>query len=469
MLTMSPCFQTPAPAAAFCFRSRSQGSVLIVALLITALIALALGSYINLNLTSSRLAKRTLNGYAGLNLGEAGVEEGVWSINRFAAGDSSAWSGWTQTGAAAWHKFTDFDFDAGITGSVKVYVDNYAPPVGVAPKVIALAAIERNGESAVTKMIEVTLRRRSYFANGIVAKRQLVFHGANTSVDSWNSDPDQNPLTAPVDYSPAVRVDHGSIAAGSSAVNALLVNHAQIWGYAATGGAPPQLSASGTIRGATTPVGLQVDPNRVSADFNADFPVIPMPADGVTLASIGPTLGTVGTATRWRTENLYLSGTQTLTIQGAVTLIITAAPGTLGVNVTGNASIIIPSGSSLTIYLESNLLIGGQGLANGNVQAGTFKIWGADQSISGQSFQLVGNGALKAAIYAPNADLQLNGNGDMMGSIVGRDVTFTGNAAFHFDESLADSSANAPFGVGKWKELISETDRSPYLHLFSGW
>lgn len=447
----------------------ARGSVLIVALLVTALIALALGSYINLNLTSSRLAKRTLSGYAGLNLGEAGVEEGLWSINRFAAQDPAAWNNWTQSGGAAWRKFADFDLDPGLAGSVKVYVDRYAPPVGVAPKVIALASVERSGDAPITKMLEVTLRRRSHFANGIVAKNQLVFRGANTTVDSWNSDPDQNPATPPVDYSNGVRIDHGSIAAGSSAVDALLVNHAQVWGFAATGGAPPQLLAGGNIRGATTPVGVIVDPNRVSTDFNADFPAITMPNDGVTLASIGATLGTFGTTTRWRCANLSLSGHQTLTIQGDVTLIITAAPGTQGVSITGNASIVIPNGSSLTLYVEGDVLIAGQGLANANVQAANCKIWGTNQTASGQSFHVAGNGALRSAIYAPNADLEVNGNGDMMGSIVARDITFTGNAAFHFDESLADAGTGTPFGISRWRELTSATERSTYLPLFTGW
>ena len=446
-----------------------KGSVLIVALLITALIALALGSFINLNLTSSRLAKRTLNGYVGLNLGEAGIEEGVWSINRFAAGDKAAWNGWTQSGGAAWHKFADFDLNPGISGSVKVYVDQYAPTVGLSPKVIALAAVERKGETPITKMLEVTLRRRSHFANALVAKERLVFHGINTSVDSWNSDPDKSSLTPPIDYDAGVRADHGSIAAGSPAVNALLVNHAQVWGYAATGGAPPQLNSDGSIRGANTPLGVSLDPTRVSTDFNADFPTIPMPTDGVLVDSIGATLGTLGTKTRWRCDSLVLTGTQTLTIQGDVTLIITATPGTAGVSVTGQASIIIPAGSSLTLYSESDLLIAGSGLGNANVQAGTCTIWGCDRSTLGQSFQLAGNGTLKSAIYAPNADIQVNGNGDIMGSIVGRNISFTGNAAFHFDEALANAGGAGSFAVGKWRELTSEADRSRYLDLFSGW
>jgi hypothetical protein len=57
----------------------------------------------------------------------------------------------------------------------------------------------------------------------------------------------------------------------------------------------------------------------------------------------------------------------------------------------------------------------------------------------------------------------------MMGSIVGRNISFTGNAAFHFDEALANTGGAASFAVGKWRELTSEADRSRYLDLFSGW
>jgi len=128
-----------------------------------------------------------------------------------------------------------------------------------------------------------------------------------------------------------------------------------------------------------------------------------------------------------------------------------------------------PAGSSLTLYIESDLLIAGQGLANANVQPGTCKIWGTDQSTRGQNFQIAGRGALQSAIYAPNADIAVNGNGDMMGSIIARNITFTGNAAFHFDEALAETGSDAPFGVGKWRELTDPTERAPYLSLFTGW
>src|SRR4051812_38224302 len=106
----------PRPAASPRRRPAERGAILIVALLLAALIAVALGSYLNLNLSSSRLAKRSFNGYAALNLAESGAEEAVWSFNRTQRGDRDAWSNWTNNGLAAWQKFADFNFGANTTG-----------------------------------------------------------------------------------------------------------------------------------------------------------------------------------------------------------------------------------------------------------------------------------------------------------------------------------------------------------------
>lgn len=443
--------------------------MLVVALIIAGLIALGLGTFLSLNLTSSRLAKRSLHSYAALNLAEAGTEEAVWSINRAVGGDAAAWNGWTQNAGAAWQKFPNFNFSPGTTGYVKVHIDNFNPSAGVQPKIVALASIDPTNEAAVTKMIEVSIRRRSYFASGLVARNSIVFNGTNSSVDSWNSDPDQNAATPPVNYSAAVRIDNGSVAGGSTANTAVRVNQANIWGTVTTGGAQPQVGTLGSIRGANTPPGVQVDPNRVSTDFNADFPVITAPTGGTSIASVGATLGTVGVPTSWRCTSISLSGNQTLTILGDVTLVLTALPGTTGLSVTGNAQIVIPAGSSLSLYTEADVRIGGRGLANNNVQPISFKLWGTGPMTPAQDIQIAGNGDLCGVIYAPNGDVKINGNGNVMGSVIAHDITLVGNAAFHYDESLGVTGPNTPFGIAQWRELNSAADRSVHLPLFSGW
>ncbi|MBK8857173.1 MAG: hypothetical protein IPN11_05635 [Opitutaceae bacterium] len=447
----------------------ARGSVLIVALLLSAIIALMLGSYLNLNLSSTRLAKRSFHSTAALNLVEAGAEEAVWSFNRVTAGHNDGWTDWNTDGTSAWKKLSGFDFGANTSGWTKVYVTSTNPPARTNPKVVALASVNPPDGPPVTRMIEVVLRRRSYFSNGLVAKDRIVFSGANASVDSWNSDPDGDPATPPVDYSAEVRRDQGSVASMNVANTAMLVNQADIWGYVYTGGSQPQVGSNGSIRGADTPEDVRIDANRITTDFNAALPAVAAPADGITIANIGSTLGTAGLATRWRCAAINLSGNQTLTIRGDVTLILTATSGMNAISVTGNAGIIVPAGSTFTVYTEGNVRIAGNGIGNANIQPRTLQFWGTHPTAGGQEMQIAGNGALRTVVYAPNASVTINGNGNVLGSVVANDITLVGNAAFHYDESLANSGEDTPYGITKWRELSTAESRAAYAEVFAGW
>ena len=128
-----------------------------------------------------------------------------------------------------------------------------------------------------------------------------------------------------------------------------------------------------------------------------------------------------------------------------------------------------PEGSSLTCYVTASVKVAGKGVANGNVSPVSFQIYGVNTTVAGQDIAIVGSGALAAVIYAPNGDVTVNGNGDVMGSIVARSIKLTGNAAFHYDEALADRDSNEPFAISKWRELTSAADRARYSGLFEGW
>src|SRR4051812_5839133 len=94
-------------------RNDRRGSVLIVTMLLIAMLALVLGSYYNLSLTSSRQTRRTFDRNTAFHLAEAGIEEAVWSYNQTLAGSASGWSGWNKDGSTAWRKFTDFTLTSG--------------------------------------------------------------------------------------------------------------------------------------------------------------------------------------------------------------------------------------------------------------------------------------------------------------------------------------------------------------------
>src|SRR4051812_47417821 len=101
------------------FQSK-RGAVLIVTLIIMAIVALALGSYLSLNLSTSRLSRKSYQQATAFHLAEAGAEEAVWSFNRAAIQSADAWDGWTSASPAAWHKFSGFDLGGNTNGTVKV-------------------------------------------------------------------------------------------------------------------------------------------------------------------------------------------------------------------------------------------------------------------------------------------------------------------------------------------------------------
>jgi len=447
-----------------------RGAVLLVALIVMAVLALGLASYLNLNLNSARMAQRNFQGTAAFNLAETGAEEALWSINRANAGQADAWADWTMLNPGARRRFTGFDL-GNATGSVKVYVDNHQPTGSARPHIVAFATVESDNGTRVSKMIEVWLRRRSRFSAGLLAKESITFAGNNASVDSWNSDPDNDPSTPAREYPGDGRSDGGTVASVSIANTAVLVNNADIFGYVFTGGSQPEVGKNGSITGKNTPAGVKIDTSRISTDFSATFPNVPLPLDGEPLDSITSTatLGTPGTTTKWRCPSISLSGKQTLTIHGDVILVLTAGSGNKAIEVTGQASILITENASLTVYTDGDVLIAGNGIGNANARTASFQLYGTNTSVAGHAMQIAGNGALKAAVYAPNADVKINGNGDVMGSIVARNITLTGNAAFHYDEALSNLDTGTPFGIDRWRELTSDSDRGTYEEKFNGW
>ncbi|MBC8008787.1 MAG: hypothetical protein H7067_01660 [Burkholderiales bacterium] len=430
--------------------ARRRGSVLIVALLVAALIALVLGSYLSLNLGTARLARRTFDRGAAFHLAEAGLEEGLWTYNRVLSGDVAPWLDWAVSGDAAWRRIDGFRLGGSTTGTIKIYASPVSPADGARPTVVALASVQSAGGAPVTQMIETTLRRRSFFGAGLVARERLVFRGRNTTFDSWDSDPDQNPATPAVPYSAAVAKDTGSVATGALDNSNAVLNQARIHGYFHTSGLEPDLGDEGFIG----PFGVEageIDPARFSKNFHADFPAIVAPVGGVFIKKFGPTLGTPGVATSWRATSLVLGGSDTLTILGDVTLVLTDP--LKAISIGGNADLIIPIGASLTLYAEGDMLIGGKGVLNANPSPASLQFWSTATSARPPSISIVGRGALACVLYAPEGDVSVNGNGVVAGAIVARRLAFTGNAAFHYDLALARLGRHAPYRADGWRTV----------------
>jgi GH43 family beta-xylosidase len=116
----------------------------------------------------------------------------------------------------------------------------------------------------------------------------------------------------------------------------------------------------------------------------------------------------------------------------------------------------------LSVYSAGTVQISGGGIVNANLGTPTSTQFYGTAATTGQTWSIKGNGGLSAVVYAPNADVTINGNGAVYGAVVGNSVTMTGGGNFHYDLSLANMNGNPLFQPSKWVELVSAADRATY-------
>lgn len=474
------------------FPRRDRGALLIVAMILCAVIGISLVTYVQLGRTSLSISNRAFYHNAAMNLAENGLEEAMYSINKKIADSSYSWAanGWTAANSGADMQRTlpasgTYTFDQNATGIVRVYVYGYQ---GTAPKAVARSTVTLGGATSrsIEKWVEIQLRKTSKFSNGLVAKQSVTFSGNNASVDSWNSDPDNNSATAAIPYSSSVKNDKGSVGSISVAVDAILVQNADIWGYASTGGALPSVGSNGVVGPFGTASGT-MDMARVATDFTANFDAVTAPTTtayslgGITSNLSLPRTGDVaaGDGKYYYTASQISYNNKTFAVaklnagdpSPKVVLSLTSPITSIDIG-GGSGALNIETGATLEIYAPGDIKIAGQGIMNGGTTAGTsnqpinLQIWGTKTS-GVQDVQIAGNGALSAVVYAPQASLKINGNGDVMGSFVANDIKVVGNAAFHYDESLGNFGGGNPYRVSGWKELTTAAARGAYGSVLS--
>lgn len=432
-----------------------RGSVLVVALILGIGITLAIGSFIALTVNTSKLSQRSFHANSCVNLAEAGLEEAMYALN------NSNWTGWATHGSGFDNKYkmiSNVDLGQGMRGQTMVVVFNAT--ISPTPTIVSEGKSFPSIGPVIAKQLEIKVRRKSFFATGMVAKDTITFTGGNAVLDSYDSD---DPLYSTGGlYDSAKRKDTGTAGSASIAVDSVTISNSDIWGYVATGGAPPSVGPTGSIKGNDTPPGVKIDPDRITTDFSANFESvtdIPTSFDIEYVAGLvgtsDYTLGTTSTSTSIYAAFIANNSSHTITINGDVTMVVPN-----DIDIMGN--FVITTGSSLTLYVEGDMDVAGIGLTNVDGLPEDLIIYGTNSTVGGQSITLAGNAAVHAAIYAPNATVELKGagsGGEMSGSVVANDIVVTGNYEFHYDEALRDLGGGNPFSVGSWRELVKAADR----------
>jgi hypothetical protein len=465
------------------FRSR-RGSILIVAMLLAAIIGVSLVSYLKLSTNSLRQANRSFYSNAGMNLAEIGLEEAISCFNQL---DNTtvalAWPSPWVLNSTAYHATTSpntpsatrtFTLSApgpGTSATVKVYVHHY-DGTHAAPKIVAKSTItDTTGQSPpIHKYIEVTLRKRSLFANGLVARNNVSWVG-QPMADSWDSDLPTLGDGVHRPYSSAYRT--ANVVVGSISGNIGLAG-GEVWGYAKTG-------EFGSITGGSVhPLGTTTnDPTRRTNDFNSTFPMPTTPtpsavntrstniSGAITLPASGDVAASDGKYYYNFTSGagISIAGSDIISITASrhVVFIMNNHSGVNAIQSTGNSGIDVNASGSLNVYTNGNISIAGRGFANDNNNAATAMFWGTNST--SQTVSISGNGTLTGIVYAPNASVSLNGGGTsgmMQGAVVASSISMNGHTEFHYDDALGRLTTGNPYGISKWKELQSATERAAY-------
>jgi hypothetical protein len=446
-----------------------RGSLLIVAMLLCAIIGISLVSYYKLAGTALKSATRSFLANSSVNLAEIGIERAMACFYAQSTGTASvtAWAGWTLSGTTATRTFTNFTPAPNATGTVKVYV-NYYTNSGGTPTMVAKASIAPPDGPTIDKFVEVTLRSRGFWSNGIVAKDSIT-GDSNLVVDSWVS-----AATSPATlYSTGVRKANGPIGVVASAANKLAVgDNPTIYGSVKTGGGA--VSKTGSAKLTSTVGGTGWNAALESHDFAFTFPAITVPTPSavntlsanVTASITFPRVGDVAASDgkyyyNWGMFNNSYSA-QTMTISAPCVFLMTSHASTTNSIVSassatwtyGNATATIEIYTSGSLYFDSNASF----FANGAPSRCQIFFTAA----SGSQFHTAGGGTWSACIYGPNTAFNLDSGGDFRGSVIMQSCTLRGGVNFHYDESLGNVGGGSGVAVSKWKELQSAAERAVY-------
>jgi len=362
--------------------SRRRGSVLIVALIFSFVIAISLGSFIQLASNATKLSYRTHYQGVAMNVAETGLEQAMWEINR----SGGTWTNWTSPGAFGAHRrsFSLGTVEGGATAVVKVYAQE---TIGLTPAwIVARAIITPPSGAAVEKWVKVTLQKQSRSGVGGLGKDGIVSSGNQVVMGSWNSDPDNNPATPPIPYSASVANDEMTLA--TIALDATLSSgNADINGSAAVGSASTsaiEVGPQGYIGPFGTPNGTK-DPNSISANFSADLPVESAPT-GKTYIDLVSAINSATTLPRpgdtANADGIFYYTAPNVDLNGSALVIAAGRNVVLNLTSTGAAVSIGGNGGAIQVAgtLSTNTSTGATTYSSGKLALYT----SGDLSVSGQ-------------------------------------------------------------------------------------
>jgi hypothetical protein len=414
------------------------------------IIGTSVASFLVLTQANEASAYRSQSWNSVIPVTEAGIEEGMEMINKYAGTGSSATT-WTNiAGADGW---------AALPGNIYYrrryfgsnYCDIFITNQNNQPSIQSVGTVKTGspfvgtgtGDAQRAVVVTTTPIVGPYFG-AILTKQQITLRGG-VVIDSFNSKDGGDVATLLAGATPAIT--------GS--------NLSRMFGHVATG--PNSTVSIGTARWGskawvtnTHNNGLQ--PGWFRSDINVAVPDAP-PAgfSGVTFSKLTTPITIAGTnydyylaPGNYQVSSLAILGTNAMYVDGTVNLRVTGNF-TMG----STAYIYIPPASTLSCWVGGTANLAGGGIFNGTGYATNCSFYGETTCTN---FTISGDSPFIGTVYAPEAAFRLTGGSTsqlFLGAVIANSAWISGGYSFHYDESLAYCFGGGYY-VASWNELPTD-------------
>ena len=458
---------------------RRDGGVLVFTAILLVLVGSLLATYLILTQGEYTSVARSQTWNTTIVLTEAGVEDALAFMNKYAGNVTMVpqWStaasaqqdGWSVSGNIyTMHRvvdptvgYYDVAIDNTISNSPLITCSGTATynlsASASSPVMFAAIGMPSASASALSRTIQVKATYSALFPGAITTKTNIDLNGNNVRVDSFDST--MSSASAWVTnwgyglYAIAKSRANGNVATDSSLIGAISVGQANIYGHLDTGpGGTATVGNNGYV-GPLPQVGSGVQPGYTKDDMNVVFPDVVLPT-GAGSWQLVPANNVITNSGNYVIYSIYGN----LTINASNVVLYVSGV----INMSGQSAITVTTNvNSATIYVGGpSFSLSGQATINNQKQnAHTVGVYGLP-SLTSISFG--GNAAFTGTIYAPEADFSFGGGGnntyDYVGSLVANSCKLNGHANFHYDESLARNGPGIGYIPASWQELSAPSN-----------
>jgi hypothetical protein len=412
-----------------------SGSVLVVALVMSTVLAIILGSYLTLVASRNRITMRSQAWNEAIPVLEAGIEEGFTHL--YDDSGSLANNGWSAVliNSNLVYQKTRYFTNNSFFNDKSYCVVTLSNAVTTQPVIYSQGFVPAPlGTNYISRLVQVVTTNPVIFSKAVAATGAITLGGSGTTVDSFNS---SNPLYSSNGmYVPSLREANGGLVTDSTNNPAISVGTGHVYGKTDTGPLGT-VSTSGGGSVGDLAWGSGIEPGYSNNNMNVVYPDQTAPAGYIGWLAPLPLIyfygGTnytynLGGGNYTQSGNFSISG-QTVVVTGNATFVVTG-----NFSMTGHSFIYVAPGASLQLIVGgSTTVLAGGGIVNGTGTAANFSYIGLP---SNTSVSYSGGSAFIGTVNAPEADFSISGGSDFSGAAIVKSFTDSGGSSVHYDESL---------------------------------